>query len=71
MHETLHKALKQAVRWGYMTRNPADSPHRRGPHPLTLEEARRLLETARGDRLEALYVVALHTGLCGRVNCSR
>jgi len=24
MHETLHKALKQAVRWGYMTKNPAD-----------------------------------------------
>jgi integrase len=22
MHETLHKALKQAVRWGYMTKEP-------------------------------------------------
>lgn len=68
MHETLHKALKQAVRWGYMPRNPADDvdpPRARTEevHPLTREEARRLLETVRGDRLEALYVVALHTGL--------
>jgi integrase len=31
--------------------------------PLTREEARRLLDTVQGDRLEALYVVALHTGL--------
>ena len=28
MHETLHKALKQAVRWGYMTKNPADDVDR-------------------------------------------
>jgi integrase len=31
--------------------------------PLTLEQARALLEAARGDRLEALYVLALSTGL--------
>jgi integrase len=68
MHETLHKALKQAVRWGYMTKNPADDVdaprvHTEEVHPLTQEEARRFLEAVRGDRLEALYVVALHTGL--------
>ena len=68
MHETLHKALKQAVRWGYMTKNPADDVdppkvHTEEVTPLTRDEARRLLETVRGDRLEALYVVALHTGL--------
>jgi integrase len=68
MHETLHKALKQAVRWGYMMRNPADDvdpPKARAEevHPLTQDEARRFLDTVRGDRLEALYVVALHTGL--------
>ncbi len=36
------------------------------PHevqPLSQDEARTLLQAARGDRLEALYVVALHTGL--------
>jgi integrase len=68
MHETLHKALKQAVRWGYMTKNPADDVdppkvHAEEITPLTREEARRLLDTVQGDRLEALYVVALHTGL--------
>jgi integrase len=68
MHETLHKALKQAVRWGYMTKNPAadvDAPrvHTEEVHPLTRDEARRFLKVVRGDRLEALYVVALHTGL--------
>ena len=68
MHETLHKALKQAVRWGYMMKNPADDvdpPKVRTGEvtPLTRDEARGLLETVRGDRLEALYVVALHTGL--------
>ena len=68
MHVTLHKALKQAVRWGYMTKNPADDvdPPKvitKEVHPLTREEAKRLLSTVQGDRLEALYVVALHTGL--------
>jgi integrase len=68
MHETLHKALKQAVRWGYMTKNPADDvdaprAHTEEVHPLTRDEARRFLKVVRGDRLEALYVVALHTGL--------
>ena len=68
MHETLHKALKQAVRWGYMTKNPADDvdppkAHTEEVTPLTREEAQRFLDAARGDRLEALYVVALHTGL--------
>jgi len=31
--------------------------------PLDAEQARRLLETSRGDRLEALYVLALNTGI--------
>lgn len=31
--------------------------------PLSPEQARRLLEAARGDRLEALYVLAVHCGL--------
>jgi integrase len=32
-------------------------------HPLTPEQARRFLEAARVERLEALYVVAVHAGL--------
>src|SRR5918996_4874572 len=51
-----------------MMKNPAaDVAPPKGPTqevtPLTREEARRLLSTVRGDRLDALYVVALHTGL--------
>ena len=68
LHVVLHKALKQAVRWGLVPRNVADdvsSPkvHKEEVRPLTNEQARRLLETVRGDRLEALYVVAVQSGL--------
>jgi integrase len=31
--------------------------------PLSPDEARKLLEAARGDKLEALYVLAVHTGM--------
>jgi integrase len=30
---------------------------------LSREETRRLLEAAKGDRLEALYVLAVNTGM--------
>jgi integrase len=68
IHHILHKALAQAVRWDLIPRNPADSvtapaPTTKEMHPLSAEEARRLLEAARGDRLEALYVLAVHTGM--------
>ncbi len=68
VHHIIHKALSQAVRWDLITRSPADAvkapthtPEER--HPLSAEEARRLLEAARGDRLEALYVLAVTTGM--------
>jgi integrase len=32
-------------------------------HPLTREQARLLLDVASGERLEALYVVAVSTGM--------
>ena len=32
-------------------------------HPLSAHEARKLLDTACGDRLEAFYVLAVHTGM--------
>ena len=68
MHSVLRAALNQAVRWRMVHYNAAAmvSP----PRPihsevkvLTPDEARRLLTTARGDRLEALYSVALALGL--------
>ncbi|MGB3682882.1 MAG: site-specific integrase [Rubrobacteraceae bacterium] len=68
IHHVLRKALTQAVRWDLIARNPADNvkaptPVPKEMHPLSAEQARQLLQTARGDRLEALYVMAVHTGM--------
>lgn len=68
LHVVLHRALKQALRWGLVTRNVAeavDPPkvHKKEVTPLSPEQARAFLEAARGDRLEALYVLAVHTGM--------
>jgi integrase len=68
MHVVLHKALKAAVSDGLIPRNPTASlklPRiiREEIDPLDQEEARRLLTAACGDRLEALYVLALNTGM--------
>src|SRR5215212_4024988 len=32
-------------------------------HPLSADETRKLLEAARRDKLEALYVLAIHSGM--------
>jgi integrase len=68
IHVTLHKALKQAVLDGLLPRNVTDAVRppkvvRDEVRPLSQDEARKLLAAARGERLEALYIVALHTGL--------
>jgi integrase len=70
VHTTLHKALKQAVMDGLIPRNATEAvrppqPSREEMHPLTPEQAKLLLQVAHetGDRLEALYVLAIHTGL--------
>jgi integrase len=70
IHQVLHKGLAEAVRWSLIPRNPADNvkapiPTPKEMHPLSASEARRLLEAASeaGDRLEALYVLAVHTGM--------
>lgn len=57
-HRVLHRALRDAVRWGFVTRNVSDlvSPPRppaTEPRTLSPEEARRLLASAAGHRLEA------------------
>ncbi len=64
----LSMALKQAERWGMLPRNVAAlvaSPRveRHEVQPLTPDEARQLLAAVAGDRLEALYSVALAMGL--------
>jgi len=67
-HAVLRRAMKQAVRWGMIPRNPCDDTdppklQREEIRPLDREQACRLLEAAEGDRLEALYKLALHTGM--------
>ena len=68
LHTTLHRALKQAVRWGLVPRNVAaavDPPRARPPviTPLSPAQARQLLKAAEGNRLEALYILAITTGM--------
>lgn len=68
LRATLRAALNQAVRWGMLSRNVAmlvDPPkvRRYEIRPLDPEEARRFLDQVKGDRLEALYSVALALGL--------
>jgi integrase len=67
IHSTLHKALLQAVADGLIPRNAADvkapRPAADEMRPLSEVEARAFLETARGDRFESLYVLAITTGL--------
>jgi integrase len=68
VHVTLHKALKQAVRDGLVPRNATEAVkppqvRREEIRPLTLEQVKTLFEAAKGDRREALYVLAVTTGL--------
>jgi hypothetical protein len=68
MHGILHKALEQAVKWGTIPRNvcKAVTPPKPNPEeirPLDAEDAERFLHAANGDRLEALYVLAVTAGL--------
>ena len=68
IHVVLHKALSQAVKWSLIPRNAtgvvsAPRPAPKEMRPLSTEEVKRLLESVRGDQLEALWVLAVHTGM--------
>jgi integrase len=60
--------LKDAVRLQLLSRNVADAakpprPVKQEITPLTQEQMRSLLEALKGDKLEALYVSAITTGM--------
>lgn len=68
LHNVLHKALDTAMKWGLVPRNVCSlvSP----PHaadfeftPLSAEQVYRLLLVARGHHQEALFALALATGM--------
>src|SRR5215212_2820185 len=68
IHTTLHKALKDAMIDGLVPKNVAahirlPKPRKKEINPLNPEQAKAFLEAARGDRYEALYVLAIHCGL--------
>ena len=68
VHLTLHKALKQAVADRLIPRNvteavKAPQPEKKEIRPLSPEQARTLLEVIRWDRMEALYVLTISTGM--------
>lgn len=64
----LSRALKVAVRWKRVARNVCDAIEPpKGAEPelvvLTPADVDRLLKATEGDRLHALYVMAVHTGM--------
>ena len=66
-HSVVRKALDDAVNDGLLSRNVASlvrppAARRYEPQVLTIEQAKKLLEVARGHRLEALIIVAVTTG---------
>ena len=68
IHTTLHKALKDAVSDGLVPRNvteglKAPRSKKKEVNALSADQARAFLCAARGDRFEALYVIAVHCGL--------
>ena len=68
LHGLLHRALKDAVRMGLIQRNVTEmlrSPRRTTKEmmPLTQEQAAHFLDVVQGNRFEALYVLALTTGM--------
>jgi integrase len=68
LHGLIKQALKQAHRWGLVAQNVAEAvdpprQQRKEMKCLSHEQARRLLKSVRGDRLEALYVLAVTAGL--------
>jgi len=67
-HSVLHNALDKAVEWGLVSRNVCDiaSPPRKERYeiqPLTEEQAQKLLVALHGHKWEALFTLALATGL--------
>ena len=68
IHALLHKALKQAMNDGLIPHNVTEAvtaPRqiRKEIQALPPEQARAFLQAAKSERLEALYLLAIHTGL--------
>jgi integrase len=67
-HAVLSSALKQAVKWEMIFRNPAavvDLPRqvRKEMRAMTLDEAAKFLDAVKDTRMSALFIFALTTGM--------
>ena len=70
VHSVLSSAFKRAIKWGVLHHNVIESVEapkivREEVEVFTPQEVRALLSRASGDRLEALYTLALSTGMRG------
>src|SRR5215218_6799496 len=68
IHSILHRALRDAVRWGYVVRNVADAadpPKAKTPEMRVWSPAqlRAFLDHVRGERLYAAWLLAATTGM--------
>src|SRR6516164_6565265 len=67
-HAVLRSALKQAFRWNLILANPADladlpRQNRRRVGVLSVEQARTFIKAITGHRYEALFALAMTTGM--------
>jgi integrase len=67
-HMTIHNALQNTVKWGILTRNPAeaiDLPHCQRPewHTLNEDDVNTLLEAAKPTPYYVLFYLAIFTGM--------
>jgi integrase len=68
VHVTLHKALEQAVSWGYVSRNvtallKAPRANKDEVNPLSVKQIQKLLSSLGTDRDRALFTLAVITGI--------
>lgn len=67
-HRVLREALQQAVKWQFLSKNPADAvvpprPVRKEMQALDEDQTARLIHAARGSRLYVPIILAVATGL--------
>lgn len=67
-HTCLHRALKMALKWGLISRNPADAvtpprPQRSEIHTMNEDDITRFLEATKATPHYVLFYVALFSGM--------
>ena len=67
-HTCIHRALKMALKWGLISRNPADAvtpprPQRSDVHTMNEDDLCTFLEAAQGTPYYVLFYLALFTGM--------